>query len=533
MQNRLYLLFTLFCFIFVGCSLTPNEMKSAEEIMETYPDSALHILQHIQSVNTMSDKDRALYGLLYFQALDNNNKTLQPDSLIAFSFDYYLDHKANGRLASCYYYKAKLFKTKQRFDDATIAYLKALDLIQDKKENYLLLGKIYADMGDICSIQFNFNEALKKSQESFSYFTKAGDKINASYRTIAIGKVYRNLKNFRKAYYYYRLALTQCTDSLVRGFAFQEIGLNFYGKKKYDTAQFYIKKSLKFPYVGSNYAIRHNTLAELFFIKEQFDSAYKYSNLALKYPSTFYIQRESYRILTNSEYNRGNLKQTSLFMYKYQDYGDSVRKIESQTKISILENVHDTTQTSSKTKQYLVVLAWVIPLILLISSIVVVRLRKRNRDKETKLGKELEEAEVQITKKQSLLVENLKQKIVEIRASQASAYKKATLPQREQMDKDLYINCLHVNDWDAFKKLTNSTFNNIITVLETTSPGLTHKELIWCGLFLLDVPTQDIALILESQTGSLYKLKQRLALKLNLKTTKELDQLLADLSIKK
>ena len=85
------------------------------------------------------------------------------------------------------------------------------------------------------------------------------------------------------------------------------------------------------------------------------------------------------------------------------------------------------------------------------------RLRKRNKGKE----KELEEAEVQISEKQNLLVDSLIQKIEETRSIQSAAYKKATITQREQMDKDLYNTCLHVNDWDAFKRLMNKTFNNI------------------------------------------------------------------------
>jgi len=66
----------------------------------------------------------------------------------------------------------------------------------------------------------------------------------------------------------------------------------------------------------------------------------------------------------------------------------------------------------------------------------------------------------------------------------------------------------------------------LIYNIETNYSDINHKEIIWICLFLLDVPLTDMALILESQIGSIYKLKQRIAQKMNLSSTKELESLL-------
>lgn len=529
MFKKICLLLSFFSLILVGCSLMPNEMKQAEQIMETSPDSALHILQHMQSVQTMSDANRALYGLLYFEALDKKNKPLQPDSLISFSLNYYQNHNNKNYLARCYYYKAKIAKSAQHFDNATILYLKALDLTTNIEENYLLLGLIYSDMGDICIWQMDYNESLKKFQQSTMYFDKAGNQLEKNYRIISIGRIYRFKKAFSKADQYYRKALSQTSDSLLHGFAYQEIGINFYWAKRYDSAQYYLRKSLQFPYKGTNYAVRCFYLADLLYNTTQYDSAYSYAQLALKYPSTFFNQRDCYRILANIEYKWGGFDKIGFYISKYQDCTDSVRKIEIQTKTTVLEDMHQTSQAASITKQFLLVLVWVVPIIILVSILIVYQLRKRNKGKE----KQLEEAEVQISQKQSLLIDSLLQSIEETRAIYAVNYKKATPLQREQMDKEMYNVCMHVNDWNAFKKLMNRTFNDIVDVLEKTYPDVTRKEIIWSCLFLVSIPTPDIALILDSQTASLYKLKQRLAQKMNLKGTKELEQLLRGLSERK
>jgi hypothetical protein len=105
-----------------SCSLLPNELKYAEKILETNPDSALQILQKIQPTTSMSNADRALYGLLYFEALDRTKSPLKPDSLIDFSLNYYFQNNDKIPLARSYYYKAKTLKIAQRFDDATLLF---------------------------------------------------------------------------------------------------------------------------------------------------------------------------------------------------------------------------------------------------------------------------------------------------------------------------------------------------------------------------------------------------------------------------
>ena len=124
--------------LLVGCSFSPNELKLAEKLLETSPDSALKVLKKIQPLNTLSEADRALYGLLYFEALDKNGLPLKPDSIINFSTNYFSSHNSDNYLATCFLYKARMLKSAQRFEDATLLYLKALDLLQNKPQNFIL-----------------------------------------------------------------------------------------------------------------------------------------------------------------------------------------------------------------------------------------------------------------------------------------------------------------------------------------------------------------------------------------------------------
>jgi tetratricopeptide (TPR) repeat protein len=158
MDFKINLFLPFFCFFFfIGCSFTPNELKIAEQIIDSKPDSALRILQNIESENIKLDSNRALYGLIMFQALDNCDKPLRPDSILNFSIEYYQRKNDQTHLAKCHFYKARKYKYAQRYDEATLYYFKALDYYIEKKD-YALLGKIYGDIGYICSFQLKSKE---------------------------------------------------------------------------------------------------------------------------------------------------------------------------------------------------------------------------------------------------------------------------------------------------------------------------------------------------------------------------------------
>lgn len=74
-------------------------LAKADSLMEEHPDSALMILARIEPQTITNDEDKALYGLLFTQARDKNQLTLEDDSLIRYSQKYYEDRHDSSRLA--------------------------------------------------------------------------------------------------------------------------------------------------------------------------------------------------------------------------------------------------------------------------------------------------------------------------------------------------------------------------------------------------------------------------------------------------
>ena len=525
MHFKITFVLTFICFLFFGCSFVPDELKTAERIIVTQPDSALRILLHLKSEKLKSPSDRALYGILIYEALEKKDKKLLPDSLIDYSINYYQKKKDYLHLAAGYFYKGHKLKYVQRYDEATVLYFKAIDCLQNKND-LVLLGKIYVDMGDVCSLQLDYKEALNKYQISFDCFKRMHNTLDSKFVILYIGRTYRLLNDHKKAQQYYKVALLQMNDSMLCGAIYQEMGIDFYRDKQFDLAQYYLRKSLLYPSNGTNYSIRCNTLSDLLFDLGQYDASFHYAALSLEYPANFYTQRECYRIMVNVEYLRKDIKQMGIYMTNYQSCTDSIRKVELQTKSTVLEKLHATTQESNGTKKSMMLIVSICIIALLFAAFLVVYLYKRNQLKR----KLLDTFKMQLSSKQEFVSQGLTKKIEQTRALQADLRKNASAEEREKLDRDLYYSALHLNNWDDFNREMNHAFNNIIVTLKSNYPAINQKELIWCCLQLLDIPHPDRMLLLDATSDSLYKLKQRLAQKFNLKTTKELDLFLRNMT---
>ena len=229
---RFFIILLLSNIILLSCSFQPRELSVAEQLIETAPDSALHILQGLNPTKYRFDNNRALYGLLMIRALDKKMLPLKPDSLLDFSIDYYMNHPDNDLLASCYFYKGRMCKYAFQYESAIIFYLKALDIV-NYNNSKLLNAKINFDLGDIFLAQRDFSKAREKYRVAYNYFSSENQKIFAFYCLNNIGKTYTQQKLYNKAYPYYYSVYKVAKDSLVKGLAIQNIGLYYYYIKQY------------------------------------------------------------------------------------------------------------------------------------------------------------------------------------------------------------------------------------------------------------------------------------------------------------
>lgn len=516
-----------FCCIFVySCSSVPDELKTADRLIETAPDTALFLLQHISPNNYKNPSYHAFYGLLLVRAMDKMLLPLQSDSLLNYSLNYYKEHHDDNQLATCYLYKGRRCKYELQYDKAMGYYLIGLDIAQRTNDN-LLLGRFNLDMGDIYLLQRDYSLSRQKYKRSFESFTKIKFQSQAFYSLLNIGRTYHAARDYNNAQLFYKKVISYSADSLEKASLLQEIAINFYDHKQFDSAMIYFRQVIQYPYIGNNKAVRYSYFADLFLDLKQIDSATLYAKKAFKYYPDIITQRECYRILTNAGFLKGNIKQMKMYMNKYVAISDSVRKIENQSKGSLIESIYSTKKEVIKTKNNQWYIVGFMFLGLMIGLILIIQLRKLNileiQKTEIHYQQQKNRIRIDVLTKHS---ESLLKKIETVKSNQSSERKKASPAVKEKLDRKIYEDILHLNDIDFFYTEMDTVLNNLVSKLRSRYPALTSKEICWCCLYLLHIPTTDIYLLLDYKVGSLKKMKQRLAQKIILSGIKGIDDFL-------
>lgn len=499
-----------------ACSLSPQELKVADAIMETAPDSALHILQKVQVNSFYTNKNKAWYGLLLMRALDKNLLPLKPDSLLDLSINYYENHSEKKLLATAYYLKGRGFIKRLQYEQATAYFLKALDVLEGS-EDYLLSAKIYNMLGEIYIVQRDYVTSREKYSKAYESFIKAGNTNLAFYALLDIGRTYSQSKQIKQAQQCFVKAYQFSNDSLSKGAAIQEMATNYISIKQYDSALLYFNQTLHYPTIGYNRAIQYYNLADLYFEMKQIDSSFNYALKALKSQPDIRIKKECYRILVNVSGEFSDMTSLKKYMICYQECSDSIRKIDTQTRGSVLETIHESKKEVSKSHRWIGTLILTLLLLAGGSGWWVFRVR-RGKDRTLAKTKEQYQTEkgnlhLDVLRKHS---DTLLKKIEDKKSAMANKRKNLIPDAKNELDRKIYNDILHYDDNAYFHKQMDAVSNNLISKLRSRYPSLTNRELCWVCLYLLRIPQSDILLLLDYKQEAFKKMKVRLIKKLNL-----------------
>ena len=95
-----------------------RDLNAAESLMESQPDSALRMLQRIDTPATLSGERRARHALLLSQAYNKNYIDLTDDSLISIAVDYYAQTNNAHYKMSALYYRACILMNRKEYGEA-------------------------------------------------------------------------------------------------------------------------------------------------------------------------------------------------------------------------------------------------------------------------------------------------------------------------------------------------------------------------------------------------------------------------------
>ncbi|MFZ4455474.1 MAG: hypothetical protein ACOYOT_04565 [Bacteroidales bacterium] len=516
------ILYLLFFLLLVGCTKPDARLVRAEQQIESSPDSAMQVLQQFASEKSPSESDQALYGMLLMRTLDKNLQPLQPDSLLNQTIQYYEIHPDGDHLATCYFLKGRSYKYALRYDKAMYYYMQALDDL-GYFQNYSLLGRINYDLGEIYTLQKDFAAASSKFSAAYHFFSKGKLSSLAFQALLYISRTYNGINEYQKAKLFCKSIAPKACDSILKGTLLQEIGINCYKLQQLDSALIYFQLAIQYPYLRNNRALRYYFLANTFYDLEKYDSAQFYAEKAFLFQSDLRTQRECYRILTNTDYIKGDLTSMTSNMNKYVKLGDQLREIDAQAKGTIIETMHKSKLETLQSKYNL----WVISVIFILIVVLSVYLFRKfylftkQKFKKTEADHLQQKVDIKhgvLTKKR----ETLHEKIAQRQKESATERKKANPEEREKLIQRMYNELLHLNDVSFFFQEMDAELNNIPTKLRTRYQGVGEKEIMWSCLLLLGIPTADILTLLSYKTVSLDKMKYRYAQKIGLESAKEL-----------
>lgn len=529
-QLKYYIIGCFFVFIsiffFISCSSKNNEvLLEVEKIMLFKPDSALFLLEEIKpNYDFMTDDDKAFFGLLYFQALNKNNKELVPIQLIDFSIEHYSKNKKNRELAYSYFYKARAHK-KNVSPEYVQLIMNAFEKSQEGYKDDLLLGMIYSEFGFVSYYQKEYELAQEYYNSALACFANINDVDKLASTYVSIGNILVEEDNHREAHIYFNKALNSSSDQITIGTALLSLGRNYYLLNQYDWALYYVLQSLEYPCFESNKSYTQFLLADIYFDIDEYDSSIKCANEALSMTSDYITQRECYRILANAEYNINNQSNKIVYyLNKYQDYNDSINTKVYTSKIVQFQDTFLSKKKLNKANNFTLIFAIILLIMLIAGSSILYIVRKKVKKKDEKT----EEYKNKLYKNHMQLKDDLKKDIENLKIKYHENRKGMPLDLRNQLEKQIYDEALFLNDNQSFIKLMNKVLNHLPDNLVSQYPNLNQKEITWCCLTCLDIPLQEIASLLDYTPSSIYKFKQRLAKKMDLNGTKELDALLND-----
>lgn len=288
MKNNIALIILLIVFLPVACNERQSNNRQlilADSLMQSRPDSALCILQDISMEKLTTQADSAYYVLLLTQARDKNYVVQTDDSLIRYAVAYY-DKMNDVRMqAKAHYYWGCVYRDMNRQAEAFREFLIAAPLTEKAKEKRQL-GLVYNNIGFIYNMQgFNekadsiyqlmeviaqevkdtvlWSEALSRQasinlMKGGNYFSMAEQKLLNAFVvadkmehnglkadiSASLSNLYSRMNQGEKALYYAKLNLSLRKDTARSYHAFLILGDAYYKCEQYDSAIFYLNKSL-------------------------------------------------------------------------------------------------------------------------------------------------------------------------------------------------------------------------------------------------------------------------------------------------
>lgn len=331
----------LFALFLTGCfenNSVETSLHIAEKVMQQRPDSALHLIENIDSKVISRRSTRARYGLLYSQALDKNFIDVDNDSLIRYARDYYRFRKTSRNKFLSGYYFGIVQCNRGDYTRGLLNFLRIEDMGEELNDPYLL-GLLYHQISEIYQTAYDYPNTLKYALLAYNSFNLAGKNKHSGYALFDVGDAYFNLDKQDSACIYYTKSLLQAQeqcDTTMQRACLSNLAMSYIEQEKPGKARdalWQIKNDMNQSLSFSEYI----TMAVAHQLSNDLDSARMYirkaETLAEDDPTLInQIKSTAARI----DYNSGNFKKSAEELMDCLAIQDSLVRIALQRSYSSL-----------------------------------------------------------------------------------------------------------------------------------------------------------------------------------------------------
>lgn len=569
LQNITSLVAIVLFLIMGACNNHPQApiLLEVEKIIEEQPDSALSILNKVENINQLSEKDHATYCLLLTQAQDLNYITHTSDSLIKIAATYFEKSNDKHKASLSYYYMGRVNTDLHDALKAQEFYLKALE-IGEKTKDYHLLAKICNNLGTLYNYQDIYDLALPMQKKALYYINmeQKQDTVNMSYILRNTARTFTLMNLEDSAVIYYKQALKYSRPYNISSILV-DLGNIYIYKNEYVEAKKYIDLAQNSTTILKTLYPIYLSKGKLLSAMGQLDSA-KYYLTQCSQSSNIYTQAGSLYHLAQVALKENDLNNYVKYTETYSTLRDSITKHSHFENIRIAQSMFnyqriakEKDQFEKKAAQRMIFIYQVI-IIFFLTIAIFIFIFKREKIKKKRLT-ELKEEQY---KRSQQYIENNNKQIFQLTETLHSKQEEMSEVERQLyearklmlemenrqifekqgtillLEKDFHNSSIYIrihreddiqlspSEWEELHQLIDATYPDFTNRLIRLYPQISIEEIHICYLVKMQLSIKKIAFIMHITSSGVSQCRRRLYKKFTgePQNTEKFDRFIAD-----
>ncbi|RGZ51203.1 hypothetical protein DW986_01915 [Parabacteroides merdae] len=569
LQNITSLVAIVLFLIMGACNNHPQApiLLEVEKIIEEQPDSALSILNKVENINQLSEKDHATYCLLLTQAQDLNYITHTSDSLIKIAATYFEKSNDKHKASLSYYYMGRVNTDLHDALKAQEFYLKALE-IGEKTKDYHLLAKICNNLGTLYNYQDIYDLALPMQKKALYYINmeQKQDTVNMSYILRNTARTFTLMNLEDSAVIYHKQALKYSRPYNISSILV-DLGNIYIYKNEYVEAKKYIDLAQNSTTILKTLYPIYLSKGKLLSAMGQLDSA-KYYLTQCSQSSNIYTQAGSLYHLAQVALKENDLNNYVKYTETYSTLRDSITKHSHFENIRIAQSMFnyqriakEKDQFEKKAAQRMIFIYQVI-IIFFLTIAIFIFIFKREKIKKKRLT-ELKEEQY---KRSQQYIENNNKQIFQLTETLHSKQEEMSEVERQLyearklmlemenrqifekqgtillLEKDFHNSSIYIrihreddiqlspSEWEELHQLIDATYPDFTNRLIRLYPQISIEEIHICYLVKMQLSIKKIAFIMHITSSGVSQCRRRLYKKFTgeSQNTEKFDRFIAD-----